>query len=166
MFSLYKKNGNKILYWNALEVSRRKGYVYTSIVGELEGEPEEVTTGFFSSFAKEMGLKAEALKAQGYVEALDDITLVIVFHDELSAEQQVALDTGLDEYISNRNLGFTDGSFSPDSIHCLVVDYQLALKHIKAYLATTPFHNYKEIYNLDELTDDDEEDQDDEDNTL
>lgn len=166
MVILYKKIGKKILYWSAMEISRRKGYISQAVVGEPEGQPEEITTGFFSSFNKEVAQRVEVLKLQGYVEEINDYTLVIDYPYSLSISQREQLETGIEDVLDPLNLGFTDSSFSKSSVHCNVLDADLAQKLITKYLSTTPFSDYKEVYVLEHVSDDDdgveEEDEDDE----
>lgn len=164
MVILYKKIGKKILYWSAMEISRRKGYINQAVVGEPGEKSEEVTTGFFSSFNKEVGQKVEELKLHGYVEEISDYTIIIDYPYNLNTSQREQLETGIEDVLDPLNLGFTDSSFSESSVHCTVLDADLAQKVITEYLSTTPFSDYKEMYVLEHVSDDDdtvEEDEDD-----
>lgn len=139
-----------------MEISRRKGYITEAVVGEPEGKSEEIATGFFSSFNKEVAQKVEELKLQGYVEEMSDYTLVIDYPYNLSISQREQLETGIEDVLEPLNLGFTDSSFSENSVHCTVLDADLAHKVITEYLKKTSFSDYKEVYILEHVSDDDD----------
>lgn len=159
MLKLYKQIEDQLHYWETWDKTDKIAIVHWGIVGE-EGLQEEIKSGLFSNFRKEVQKKINQLLSEGYKPIDDDdlITLLIEYKvNDMGAPEDLEKRHKLEDRM-NQTLGWTGlgncdgGSIGTGTMEvcCLVVDFDIAKKVIEDDLRGTAFSDYIHIYNENE----------------
>jgi hypothetical protein len=159
MLKLYKKSGNKLLYWETWDKDSKTGIIHWGNVGE-EGESKEIKSGVFSNFSKTIQKEIELKISEGYSEFdegenvyLEIEYIIEGFGTDEDLDKRHRLEERMDSVLGWTGLGNTDGGSIGSGtmeVGCVVVDFEIAKKTIEQNLKDTEFANYSRIFNMNE----------------
>ena len=155
MYKIYRKNNNKLEYWETWEKGEDASVIHEGVVGE-KGDTKVLEN---INLQERQGILKTEIKKRieaGFrpIEEKDLKTLVIEYKinnnqglDLLSKRNE--LESRLNEILGWVGLGHCDGGTSSQEeieVFCLVVDYDLAFKLITEDISNSPFSDYSKIY--------------------
>lgn len=157
MLKLYKCIGGELYYWETWEVND-VAMIHWGKVGEM-GLYQEVKSGLFSNYKKNVKKEADKKVAEGYSKLEDDqlsfleIEYIIDgFGTEEDLDKRHRLEEKMDEVLGWTGLGHCDGGSIGSGtmeVGCVVVDFDLARTVIEKQLADTEFANYSRIFKIE-----------------
>lgn len=156
---LYKRDGDKILFWETWDIDDKSGAINQGTVGEV-GQYRVIESGLSKGFRKVIQKEVDVFFDNGYQEVdIDDhYTLLIEYLVDgmgtpEDVEKQTRLEDRMNEFLGWNGLGHCDGGSIGSGtmeVCCYVIDFKTAKHAIAEDLAGTEFENYTRIYDENE----------------
>lgn len=158
MLKLYKKTGDKKLYWETWE----NNGVHTIHWGELgtRGQSKELKSSLFKKAETVIQKEIDGLVQDGYAPADPDEAFILMIEyvvDGMGSpedlEKRHRLEGRMNETLGWTGLGNCDGgSIGTGSMEvcCIIVDFETARTVIEEDLRGTEFENFTRIYDENE----------------
>lgn len=155
MLKLYKKEKNRILYWETWKRNFLSGIIHWGIVGQ-QGEDKTIKSGPFRSYKNIIKKEIDIKLADGYkqIDIEDHDILVIEYPVKgmgtmKDLKKRYRLQKRMDQTLGWTGLGHCDGgSIGSDTMEvcCFVVQFEIAKEIVSNDLKNTEFSDYIKIY--------------------